>query len=117
MPTDCLRAHPKDGTEFLVLYKRRGHTTNKVILRSHSTIERVVESTPTLRPTVAHLIRRVIELTRQVREHAPDDIRGRVWLYRSRRSDTQGQVTALNPLSTGGCARNLRRQARDTRFG
>lgn len=95
MPTDCLRAHPKDGTEFLVLYKRRGHTTSKVALRVHSTVERVVESTPTLRPTVAHLIRRVVDLTREVREQAPADIRGRVWLYRSRRSDTQGKVTAL----------------------
>lgn len=95
MPTDCLRAHPKDGTEFLVLHKRRGHTSNKVALREHSTVERVVESTPTLRPTVAHLIRRVVELTDRVREDAQADVKGRVWLYRSRRTDTCGQVTAL----------------------
>jgi hypothetical protein len=95
MPTACLRAHPKDSTEFLVLYKRRGYTSSKVALRIRSSVERVVESTPTLRPTVAHLIRRVVALTASAREEALDDIKGRVWLYRSRRTDTRGQITAL----------------------
>ncbi len=96
MPTDCLRPHPKDGTEFLVLYKRRGHSTTKVALRAHSTVDRVVASTPTLRPTVAHLIRRVIDLTSALRNEAPDDIRNRVWLYRSRAQDSSyGRITSL----------------------
>jgi len=96
MPTDCLRPHPKDGTEFLVIYKRRGHSTTKVALRAHSTVNRVVECTPTLRPTVAQLIRRVIGLTTAVRNEAPADIRDRVWLYRSQYPDSSyGRVTSL----------------------
>jgi hypothetical protein len=91
MPIDCLRPHPKDATEFLVLYKRRGHTTTKVALRSESRIDRVVESLPTVRPTVARLIRRVIELTSQLRAEAPAALRNRVWLYRTE----DGRVTAL----------------------
>jgi hypothetical protein len=94
MPIDCLRPHPKDATEFLVLYKRRGHTSSKVVLRAQSTVDRVVESTPTLRPTVAQLIRRVIELTSKLRDQAPADIRNRVWLYRSN-GENPGQITAL----------------------
>lgn len=96
MPTDCLRPHPKDGTEFLVLYKRRGHSTTKVALRAHSTVDRVVAFTPTLRPTVAHLIRRVIDLTSVLRNEAPGDIRDRVWLYRSQAQDSSyGRITSL----------------------
>jgi hypothetical protein len=91
MPTDCLRPHPKDGTEFLVVHKRRGHTSSKVALRSDSTVDRVVESMPTVRPTVSRLIRRVIDLTTNLREEAPAEIRNRVWLYRS----PSGKVAAL----------------------
>ncbi|MEO8062396.1 MAG: hypothetical protein ABI821_06590 [Pseudomonadota bacterium] len=91
MPIDCLRPHPKDATEFLVLYKRRGHTTSKVALRSESGVERVVESLPTVRPTVARLIRRVIELTNPLRDAAPAALRNRVWIYRN----GNGQVTPL----------------------
>ena len=91
MPIDCLRPHPKDATEFLVLYKRRGHTTTKVALRSESRIDRVVESLPAVRPTVARLIRRVVELTSSLRTEAPAELRNRVWLYRTE----GGSVTAL----------------------
>jgi hypothetical protein len=96
MSIDCLRPHPKDGTEFLVLQKRRGHTSSKVILRSESTVDRVIESMPTVRPTVGRLIRLVIELTRNLREEARPAIRNYVWLYRSKRTDAPGQVTALD---------------------
>jgi hypothetical protein len=91
MPTDCLRPHPKDGTEFLVVHKRRGHTSSKVALRSDSTVDRLVESMPTVRPTVSGLIRRVIDLTANLREEAPAEIRSRVWLYRS----SSGEIAAL----------------------
>lgn len=94
MPIDCLRAHPKEGIEFLVVYKRRGYTSSKVALRKSSTVQRVVEFTPTLRPTVAHLIGRVVELTATLRMQAPDDIKDRVWLYRRSR-DGQGAVSVL----------------------
>ena len=116
MPTDCLRPHPKDGTEFLVLYKRRGHSTTKVALRAHSTVDRLVESTPTLRPTIAQLIRRVIDLTSALRNEAPADIRDRIWLYRSRYPDVSyGRVTSLTFSSLGDAIGKLvtRYQLRD----
>lgn len=93
--TECLRAHPKDGIEFLVVYKRRGHSTSHVALRSSSTILRVVESTPTLRATVAQLLRRFITLTVAMRQEVPFDLRARVWLYRRTR-DSEKRVSALN---------------------
>ena len=97
LPMDCLRDHPKDNTVFLVVYKRRGHTTSKTILRGESKIVRVVESTPTLRPTVLHLIRRVIALTTPVRAEASSELGDRVWLYRSQLA--RGEVTALTPAT------------------
>ncbi|SDY97341.1 hypothetical protein SAMN05518854_103117 [Variovorax sp. YR266] len=114
MPVDCLRAHPKDDIEFLVLYKRRGHTTTKVALRSNSTVDRVVESTPTLRPTVVRLIRRVIELTATVREEAPAEIRERVWLFRSRAGDRIGQISTLSNNVLGDAVSMLVREYRLT---
>jgi hypothetical protein len=78
---DCLRPHPKDGTLFLVLYKRRGHNTSKVALRSESGRGKVHASLPTVRPTVAALIERVLELSSRLRVDAPSDIANRVWLY------------------------------------
>lgn len=108
MSTDCLRPHPKDGTQFLVLYKRRGHSTTKVALRARSTVERVVEATPTLRPTVVQLIRRVIELTSVLRDEAPADIRNRVWLYRSKCPlSSYGQVTPLTFGTLAGAVSKL----------
>ncbi|WP_175752488.1 hypothetical protein [Burkholderia ambifaria] len=95
MPIDCLKPHPKDDLEFLVLYKRRGHTTTKVVVRSETTAERTVESTPTLRPGVSRLIRRVIELTDQARMDAPPDIHTRVWLYSKRQTDGQRRTVNL----------------------
>ncbi|WP_339539721.1 hypothetical protein [Pseudomonas sp. RA_15y_Pfl2_54] len=85
MGRDCLRPHPKDNTVFLVLWKRRGYSSNKVVLRSESNAERLLESTPSLRTTVERLIRRVITLTEPLNAEAPVDLKGRVWLYRSKR--------------------------------
>lgn len=101
MPTDCFRAHPKDGTEFLVLYKRRGHTSSKVALRADPDSERVIESMPTVRPGVGRLIRRVIELTAPLRARAPTDLADRVWLYHGTRGARTGvQPITMNQLST-----------------
>ncbi|MFS8980487.1 hypothetical protein PO002_39655 [Cupriavidus necator] len=94
MPMNCLRAHPKEGIEFLVVFKRRGYTSTKVALRASNSVKRIVESTPTLRSTVAELVRRVLDLTAGLRREAPDEIRDRVWLYRRRR-DSQSRVSAL----------------------
>lgn len=91
MGRNCLRPHPKDNTVFLVLWKRRGHNSSKVALRAESDAERLLESTPSVRTNVERLIRRVMALTEPLQDDAPDDLKGRVWLYRS----GSGKVTAL----------------------
>ncbi|AZC52820.1 hypothetical protein [Pseudomonas chlororaphis] len=96
MGRDCLRPHPKDNTVFLVLWKRRSYNTSKVALRSESDTERLLESTPSVRTNVESLIHRVIALTEPLDSEAPDDLKGRVWLYRSRSRTSVGQVTALS---------------------
>jgi hypothetical protein len=57
--------------------------------------ERVIESLAPAPPTVAQLIRRVIELTAPLRPEAPAHLRDRVWLFRSRGGQSAGKVTAL----------------------
>lgn len=96
MRRDCLRAHPKDNCTFLVLWKRRGHNTSKVVLRGESTNERLLEFTPTVKINVERLIRRVIARTEPLRAEAPNDLQAHVWLYRSRGTKGKGQVTALS---------------------
>jgi hypothetical protein len=95
MGRDCLRPHPKDNTVFLVLWKRRGYNTSKVALRAGSDAERLIESTPSVRTNVERLIRRVMTLTEPLDAEAQDDLKGRVWLYRSRERMDAGKVTAL----------------------
>ncbi len=95
MGRNCLRPHPKDGTVFLVLWKRRGYNHSKVALRAESKTEREVESMPSVRVNVERLIRRVMTLTEPLDSEAPDDLKGRVWLYRSRARNSIGHVTAL----------------------
>lgn len=96
MSLDCLQPHPKDGTLFLVLHKRRGHNTSKVALRAESRQGKVHASLPTVRPTVAALIEQVLELSSHLRADAPADIANRVWLYRSRNARTPGKIEALS---------------------
>ena len=96
MGRNCLRPHPKDDTVFLVLWKRRGYNTSKVALRAESDVERHLESTPSVRTSVERLIRRVMVLTEPLDTEAPADLKGRVWLYRTRASKSVGNVTALN---------------------
>lgn len=96
MGRDCLRPHPKDNTVFLVLWKRRGYNSSKVALRAESDTERLLESTPSVRINVERLIRRVMALTEPLDAEAPDDLKGRVWLYRARSGKGAGQVTALS---------------------
>jgi len=102
MSRDCLRAHPKNDRLFLVLYKRRGHTTSKVAVRADDNeTELAVQSMPTVRPSVGRLIRRVIELSERLIKEAPAELRNRVWLYRTRALNGElrasGDISALNP--------------------
>lgn len=94
MAPDCLRPHPKENTQFLVLWKRRGYNTSKVALRGVSG-ERGIESMPGVRLPVVRLIQRVIELAIPLRSEAPDYLNDRVWLYRSNAQATRGNITTL----------------------
>jgi hypothetical protein len=96
MNRDCLRPHPKDNTVFLVLWKRRGYNSSKVALRAESDTGRLLESTPSVRTNVAHLIRRVMALTEPLAAEVPDDLKSRVWLCLSRDTKGDGQVKALS---------------------
>lgn len=96
MERDCLRTHPKDSTVFLVLWKRRGHNTSKVALRSESPVDRLLESTPTVRANVEHLIRRVLTITEPLRAQAPDGLKERVWLHRTNVGPSAGQIVSMS---------------------
>ncbi|WP_248915675.1 hypothetical protein [Pseudomonas moorei] len=99
MGRNCLRSHPKDNTVFLVLWKRRGYNSSKVALRAESDAERLLESTPSVRTSLERLIRRVMTLTEPLDTEAPVDLKGRVWLYRSRARHNVGEVHALTSSS------------------
>ncbi|WP_261523280.1 site-specific integrase [Burkholderia multivorans] len=100
MTRDCLHAHPKNDRLFLVLYKRRSHSASKVALRAEGNNDLGVDSMLTVRPSVAHLIRRVLELSDRLRDEAPPHLKSRVWLYRMRTPGggigTTGEISALN---------------------
>lgn len=95
MGADCLRPHPKDGSVFMVLRKRRGYTSTKIALRGESGAVRWQESTPTVKTNVERLVRRVLALGESLRAEAPDDLKERVWLYRVHRGPGLGRVIAL----------------------
>ncbi|WP_227106821.1 hypothetical protein [Chromobacterium rhizoryzae] len=96
MGADCLHPHPKDGSVFMILRKRRGYTSSKIALRGESGAERWQESTPTVKTNVERLIRRVLTLGESLRAEAPGDFKERVWLYRVHRGSGLGRVIALN---------------------
>ena len=102
LDTNCLRAHPKKGHRFLVLYKRRGHRTQKVPVRKPKT----EEASPSVYPTVARLIERIIVLTAPLRAAARTHLSHRLWIYRSQ-STNVGQVTALNSSSLASAAKKI----------
>ncbi|WP_183145754.1 hypothetical protein, partial [Pseudomonas syringae group genomosp. 3] len=95
MGRNCLRPHPKDNTVFLVLWKRRGYRSSKVALRADAKVERVLESMPSVKFNVERLIRRVMSLTEPLDSEAPDDLKGRVWLYCNSAMRPLGRVLAL----------------------
>lgn len=95
MDRNCLHPHPKENTAFLVLWKRRGYSHSRVALRVKSNTKLRFESMFSVRNSVENLIRRVMALTEPLDSEAPDEYKGRVWLYRSRSNSSTGQVTAL----------------------
>ncbi len=110
MRTDCLRAHPKAGRLFLVLFKRRGYTTHKVALRNTSRTDddsKDIELTPTVRPSVAQLIQRIIALGEPLRAEGPDHIRERVWLYRCTSNRGRDSIRELKPKAIDDSIKKL----------
>lgn len=112
MDIDCLRSHPKDKLEFLVVYKRRSRANSKVVLGA----EKAIDSTPTVFPSVARLIRRAIEITADLRAESNDHKSSMVWLYRSKSGPRQGEVWALSASMVGDAVKKLVKQfdLRDT---
>ncbi|WP_346266756.1 hypothetical protein [Pseudomonas putida] len=102
MERNCLRAHPKKNTAFLVLWKRRGYNSSKVALRTDQLTERLLESTWTMQGSVERLIRRIISLTEEVNKNAPIDIKERVWIYHSHLG-----ITALSSSLLSDAANHL----------
>lgn len=107
MVFDCLRPHPKENTVLLVLWKRRGYNTSKVALRADSDAERLLESTSSVKTNVERLIRRVMTLTKPLDAEAPVDLKGRVWLYRTRAKNNVGEVNALNQSALAAAVTHL----------
>lgn len=99
MTVDSLRPHPKDGTRFLVLYKRRGHSTTKVALRGNRKESLDIESVGAVKATVVQIIERVIEVTAQLRINAEEGNKNLVWLFsmakRHRYGGAPGETSAL----------------------
>jgi len=95
MERNCLRAHPKNNSVFLVLWKRRSHTSHKVALRAENRAAQLLESTPTVQTNVERLIRRILAHSEPLCAEAPDDLKDRVWLYRVHRGPGPGRVIAL----------------------
>lgn len=95
MERNCLRTHPKNNSVFLVLWKRRSHTSHKVVLRAENRAAQLLESTPTVKTNVERLIRRILAHSEPLCAEAPDDLKDRVWLYRVHRGPGPGRVIAL----------------------
>lgn len=110
MGLDCLRPHPKANTSFLVLFKRRGHAPSKVAVRDEEPSSDL-DSFPTLRSTVAHLVRVLIEYARPLQDSAPKEFHGRVFIYRmqtpGRGRGQAGDVTALSDSTLAVAIRKL----------
>lgn len=110
MGLDCLRPHPKANTSFLVLFKRRGHAPSKVAVRDEESSAEL-DSTPTLRTTVAHLVRVLIEFAKPLQDSAPKEYQGRVFVFcmqtGGRGIGKAGDVAALSDATLAVAIRKL----------
>ncbi len=106
MGPDCLKPHPKDNTSFLVLWKRRGHNTSKVILKGDGKTQKTLESMPSIRTNVERLIREVISRTALYR-YQSEEFEDRIWLYPSREKSNFGKIRALTPTMMESAIKKL----------
>lgn len=100
---DCLRPHPKENVKILVCYKRRGNRTDKVPVRDLKEIE----GTATVWTGVVRLIERVKQLTASLRIEAPEDLKDRLWLFRSTAYVNSGSVSTLTGQALARVTANL----------
>ena len=111
MDLDCLRQHPKPGLSFLLVHKRRGDRRESGVVLPDQ-VARTTQSTPVVLPTVATLIRKVIELTTIMRHRAPKHLKRRLWIYETTRGTEIGSVSALTPARIGEAVGKLVKQER-----
>lgn len=95
MTRDCLHDHPKPGRKFLVLSKRRGYNTSKVVLRSIDSSEEEQSSTFAVHNNTERLINRVLTLTVDIAAKAPSHLKDRVWVCLSGASHSVGTIVGL----------------------
>jgi hypothetical protein len=107
MEYDCIHPHPKENLSYLILTKRRGHNTSKIVLKKDAPADRLVELTPTIKINVETLIRKIIDLTGTLRDEAPSDLKKRVWLHYAQAGKTAGQIVELSNQMLQICIKNL----------
>ena len=97
----------QDDSVFLVLWKRRGHSSSKVTLRAESATSRLLESTPTIKTNIERLIRRVLAHSEPLRTEVSNTIKDRAWLYRVLRGPGIGRVIELTEGSLKNATKKL----------
>lgn len=101
MRVDALRPHYKPGMRTLVLRKRRA--SRDWALPQQEWIE---QGTAVL-PGTVRIVERMIELTAPLRADAEDEIRNRLWLYRSRGAKSCGEVVTLTKAALQASCKKL----------
>ena len=100
---NCLHAHPRENTVFLLLWKRRGNNSSKVALHTEGKVAGGVESTPAVKANVERLINRVLTLSKPLCVIAQDDLKDRVWLYQVRGDANQVSALTVSSLARAIC--------------
>lgn len=91
---DCLRPHPfMPNMMLLSLFKRRGNATKLASLR----FSREDEGSLAVPMDGVALLRKALKITEPLVAEAKPQHQDRVWLYRSERAKTAGQICAATP--------------------
>lgn len=106
LDVDCLIRHPKPGLSFLLVHKRRGGRRDNAVVQPDRS-EHDIQSTPVVLPTVANLIRKLLELSTRMRRRAPRHLQKRLWIYETTRGAAIGSVSALTPARIGEAVKKL----------
>lgn len=91
---DAIGPHPlKDNRRLLRTVKRRGNCTHLTPLRFHESRETELS----VAMDVVAIYERVRQMTADLVAEAPAHLHDRLWLYRTKRAASAGEVTALTP--------------------